>query len=698
MASPGLASPHGRISRKLSYSKLARKLSNLDLSAGEIMDQGETARHEGRFVFECSWEVANKVGGIYTVLRTKAAVSTDELGDQYCMLGPYNEERVKLEVEILEPDSASMKYALDQMREIGFRVVFGRWLIDGYPNVVLFDIGSAAWKLDQWKYELWDSCKIGIPWHDKESNDAVILGFLVAIFIQKYIFSIDGFEPLCVAHFHEWQAGIGLILSRVWKTNVSTVFTTHATLLGRYLSASGADLYHNLNRFDVDREAGTRQIYHRYCIERAAVNMAHIFTTVSEITGLEAEHLLKRKPDILTPNGLNVVKFAALHEFQNLHAVAKEKIHDFIRGHFYGHYDFDLDKTIYLFTAGRYEFTNKGGDFFIEALARLNHYLKTSSDPRCKDVTVVAFIIYPAAANSFNVESLKGQAVCKQLRETVSKIKENIAARMFETCQRGHIPDMRDLLLPAESIQLKRCILAAKRDNLPPICTHNMIDDAGDPVLNAFRRTQLINRHSDRVKVIFHPEFLSSVSPLMNLDYEDFVRGCHIGVFPSYYEPWGYTPAECTVMGVPSVTTNLSGFGCFIHEHVQDPQTYGVFVIDRRFKSANESIDELAQVLYDFTLLSRRQRIIMRNRTERLSELFDWKNLGSFYREARRMALQKTHPDLIQVIQETVRRIPRPTSAPSTPSTSRPTSPHDSEDESDTAEQEAFEEKAWQEQ
>ncbi|VDO40035.1 unnamed protein product [Onchocerca flexuosa] len=144
--------------------------------------------------------------------------------------------------------------------------------------------------------------------------------------------------------------------------------------------------------FDVDREAGIRQIYHRYCIERAAAHLAHIFTTVririnlpifvllfldcSEITGLEATHLIKRKPDILTPNGLNVIKFAALHEFQNLHAVAKEKIHDFIRGHFYGHYDFNLDKTIYLFTAGRYEFTNKGGDFFIEALARLNYLLK----------------------------------------------------------------------------------------------------------------------------------------------------------------------------------------------------------------------------------------------------------------------------------------------------------------------------------
>lgn len=131
-----------------------------------------------------------------------------------------------------------------------------------------------------------------------------------------------------------------------------------------------------LLQINVDEEAGKRQIYHRYCMERAATHLAHVFTTVSDITGYEAEHLLKRKPDVITPNGLNVKKFSALHEFQNLHAVSKEKLHEFVRGHFYGHYDFDLDKTLYFFIAGRYEFGNKGADVFIEALARLNHYLK----------------------------------------------------------------------------------------------------------------------------------------------------------------------------------------------------------------------------------------------------------------------------------------------------------------------------------
>lgn len=128
--------------------------------------------------------------------------------------------------------------------------------------------------------------------------------------------------------------------------------------------------------------------------------------------------------------------------------------------------------------------------------------------------------------------------------------------------------------------------------------------------------------------MVFHPEFLSSTNPLFGLDYEEFVRGCHLGVFPSYYEPWGYTPAECTVMGIPSITTNLSGFGCFMQEHIADPMSYGIYIVDRRFISLENSVQQLAQYMFDFARLSRRQRIIQRNRTERLSDLLDWRNLG----------------------------------------------------------------------
>ncbi|KAJ8311289.1 hypothetical protein KUTeg_011159, partial [Tegillarca granosa] len=377
-----------------------RSFKSVELECDDfMMDRGATAAAQNKWVFEIAWEVANKVGGIYTVIKSKAPVSVEELGEQYCLLGPYNEACVRTEVELLEPHSYIYRQTIQAMRDAGLKVYFGRWLIDGYPKVILFDIGSAAWKLDEFKHELWEKANI----EDK---------------------------PLVITHFHEWLAGVGLIFLRTRKTDVSTIFTTHATLLGRYLCAGDADFYNNLDKFALDKEAGDRQIYHRYCMERAAVACAHVFTTVSEITGVESQHLLQRKPDVILPNGLNVVKFSAIHEFQNLHAIYKEKIHDFVRGHFYGHYDFDLDKTLYFFIAGRYEFKNKGADIFIESLARLNYFLKASGS----DMTVVAFLIFPARTNNFNVESLRGQAIAKQLKDTVQQTQNQIGKRIFEIC------------------------------------------------------------------------------------------------------------------------------------------------------------------------------------------------------------------------------------------------------------------------
>ncbi|XP_013403502.1 glycogen [starch] synthase-like [Lingula anatina] len=686
--------------RRVRSGSFARSLRSVEPEFDDyVLDRGDRAESQNKFVFECAWEVANKVGGIYTVIKTKAGISVDELGEQYCLLGPYNESCVRTEVEIIEPSFAPLKDTIYQMRDKGIKVIFGRWLIEGYPKVVLFDIGSAAWKLDEWKREIWESCHIGIPWHDREANDAVILGALVAWFLGEFRKNIEGVDPppLIIAHFHEWLAGMGLVMTRTRHLDVATVFTTHATLLGRYLCAGSTDFYNSLDKFDLDKEAGDRGIYHRYCMERSAVHCAHVFTTVSQVTGLEANYLLKREPDVITPNGLNVYKFSALHEFQNLHAKAKEKIHDFVRGHFHGHYDFQLDKTLYFFIAGRYEFSNKGADMFIESMARLNYYLQQAGS----DVTVIAFLIFPTRTNNFNVESLRGQAIAKQLRDTVHNVQANIGKRIFETCLQGKIPSGEDVLQQEDIVQLKRCIFASQRHSLPPVSTHNVVDDGIDPVLCAIRRCQLFNRGQDRVKVIFHPEFLSSTSPLLGMDYEEFVRGCHLGVFPSYYEPWGYTPAECTVMGIPSVTTNLSGFGCFMAEHIADPMSYGVYIIDRRMKTAEESIQQLAQYMFDFCRLSRRQRIIQRNRTERLSDLLDWKNLGIYYRKARNMALQKLHPELFQEDPNTGRIfMPRPASEPPSPSHSRSSTPipsdtdeKDDEDDDDEDDHDDEEEK-----
>ncbi|XP_041058931.1 glycogen [starch] synthase, liver isoform X1 [Carcharodon carcharias] len=661
---------------------LVRSLSVTSLS-GLPPWEDETLPVEDLMFFEISWEVTNKVGGIYTVIQTKAKVTADEWGENYVLIGPYYEHNVKTQVEVCEPNNPAIKKAMDSMKYQGFQVCFGRWLIEGNPYVLLFDIGSAAWNLDRWKGEFWDTCHIGIPHYDNESNDAVIFGSLTALFLKELADQFHD-KPNLIAHFHEWQAGVGLILSRIRKYPIATIFTTHATLLGRYLCAGNADFYNLLDKFNVDKEAGERQIYHRYCMERASAHCAHVFTTVSAITAVEAENIIKRKPDVVTPNGLNIKKFSAMHEFQNLHALYKSRIQEFIRGHFYGHLDFNLEKTLFFFIAGRYEFTNKGADLFIEALSRLNFLLRVHKS----DVTVVVFFIMPAKTHNFNVETLKGQAVRKQLWDTAHLVKEKFGKRLYEALLKGETPDMNKIFDRDDLTIMKRAIYATQRQTLPPVTTHNMLDDSNDPILNTIRRIGLFNNRADRVKIVFHPEFLSSTSPLLPMDYEEFVRGCHLGVFPSYYEPWGYTPAECTVMGIPSVTTNLSGFGCFMQEHVADPTAYGIYIVDRRFRSLDESCNQLTQFMFGFCKQSRRQRIIQRNRTERLSELLDWRYLARYYMYARHLALSKAFPEKFQMdsivppLTEGF-KYPRPASVPPSPSVSLHSSPNQSDDEED---------------
>ena len=544
------------------------------------------------------------------------------------------------------------------MQAKGIEMVYGRWLIEGAPRILLIDTKTGYRWLDEWKGDLWNTAGIPSPPGDDETNEAVVFGYLVAWFLGEVSrrkssvwgglywqillqFVSHERKKAIIAHFHEWLAGVALPLTKKRRIDVTTIFTTHATLLGRYLCAGSVDFYNNLQYFDVDAEAGKRGIYHRYCIERAAAHATDVFTTVSHITAYESEHLLKRKPDGVLPNGLNVKKFSAMHEFQNLHQQSKEKIHDFVRGHFYGHNDFEPENTLYFFTAGRYEYRNKGVDMFIESLARLNHRLKVSGSK----MTVVAFIIMPAQTHSLTVEALKGQAVIKSLRDTVSVIEGEVGKRLFERALQWHdgdeAPEAKDLLTSQDRIMLRRRLFAMKRSTLPPVVTHNMVNDSEDPVLNQIRRVQLFNHPSDRVKVVFHPEFLNSANPVLPLDYDDFVRGTHLGVFPSYYEPWGYTPAECTVMGVPSITTNLSGFGCYMEELIENASDYGIYIVDRRMKGVDDSVNQLTNFMFDFASKSKRQRINQRNRTERLSDLLDWKRMGMEYVKARQLALRR---------------------------------------------------------
>jgi glycogen(starch) synthase len=585
------------------------------------------------WLFEVAWEVCWQLGGIYTVLKTKADMTLRKWGDRYFLIGPYNPQTAAMEFEE-QPPTGEIAQAIEKMRQFGIQCHYGRWLIAGRPRVILIDYRGRYANLDQDKYALWKDHGIGTVNHDGEVNEVLAFGFSVTEFF-RHLKNAAGRRPI-LAHFHEWMAGVAVPRIAHEKIDVATVFTTHATLLGRYLAADSNNFYEHLPFIDADAEASKYMIYPRFQIERAAAHASTVFTTVSEVTGFEAEKLLGRKPDLILPNGLNIKRFAALHEFQNLHLQYKEEIHEFVMGHFFPSYTFDLDNTLYIFTSGRYEYRNKGIDMFIEALYRLNQRLRWMP----QRPTVVAFIVTKAATRNMNVGVLQSQSMFKELQGLCHRLQDNIGARLIQVAAHGRLPTLDDLVDEDERIKLKQAIYAWRTGRQPPIVTHDLVDDANDPILQHLRHRQLFNAGDDPVKIIFHPQFVAATSPLLGLDYDQFVRGCHMGVFPSYYEPWGYTPMESVALGVPAVTTDLSGFGAYVNSHLPEAQEQGITVLNRH-KSFEEATNDLVDHLVSFAMLSRRQRIELRNKVERLGERFDWSVLISCYHDAHALALSR---------------------------------------------------------
>ena len=589
---------------------------------------------QGPFLFEIAWEVCNQLGGIYTVLKSKAPAMVNRWGDNYCAVGPYNAEAAAIEFEAREAPE-HIEIAQRVLRRQGVESHFGRWLIPGSPQVLLLDFQSRYRTLDGDKYLLWKDNHIPMDGADGEVNATVAFGFVVFELLQALCAREP--RPKIIAHFHEWMAGVALPRIAHCKLPVATVFTTHATLLGRYVASNNNHFYEQLDWIDPESTARQFNIGPRFYIERAAAHSATIFTTISEVTAREARKFLGRNPEFILPNGLNVQRFTALHEFQNLHLKYKERIHEFVMGHFFPSYRFDLDRTIYLFTSGRYEYRNKGMDIFIETLHRLNQRLKEVPDPP----TIVGFIVTRGWTKNVNVQALQSHLRLEDLDTNCQELTEGMRKRLLLAVAGGRLPQFDELLPEDFQARLKRAMHQFKRKGSPAIVTHDMGNDGEDPVLNHLRHRRLFNDPSDPVKVVYHPDFITNASPLFNLDYDQFVRGCHMGIFPSYYEPWGYTPPECLAMGLPTVTTDLSGFGAYVAGNVSNAQHHGIYVLNRSTQSPEKSIDDLTDHIFRFLQLSRRERIELRNRAERLTDRFDWSVLSRHYHESHDDAIQR---------------------------------------------------------
>lgn len=589
---------------------------------------------------EVAWEVCNQVGGIYTVIRSKIPSIKSKWGNNYFLIGPYLHSRMPAEFEPSLDYNSPVGRAVEIMRSQGVEVQYGTWLVSGSPKVVLINPFSVFYKLGEIKYILWEHHNIPSPDNNNLLDQVIVFGHLVAEFF-KILAQPDICDFKIIAHFHEWMVGTSIPEIRRNMLPISTVFTTHATMLGRYLAMNDQYFYEHLSHYNWEVEAKNFNIETQVKIERAAAHGSHVFTTVSEVTARECLALLGRNPDVILPNGLNIQRFTASHEFQNLHLEYKEKIHEFVMGHFFQSYSFDLDKTLYFFTSGRYEYKNKGFDLTLEALARLNWKMQEAG----METTVVMFFITKQPYHSMNPQVLQSRAMMEEIRQTCEAIKDQLGERLFHSVASNDdlkLPDLNYFVDDYWKLRLRRELQSWKQNELPYVVTHNLVD-SNDDLLQNIRIANMVNNAHDRVKIVYHPDFISPTNPLFGLEYGQFVRGCNLGIFPSYYEPWGYTPLECIASGVPAITSDLAGFGDYVMQTIQEKEDKGLYVVNRRHRDFYQAADQLTDQLFSFVKMSRRDRITQRYKTENCSENFSWQKLTSYYERAYALAIEK-HP------------------------------------------------------
>ncbi|MDI9570672.1 MAG: alpha-glucan family phosphorylase [Pseudomonadota bacterium] len=486
------------------------------------------------YLFEVSWEVCNKVGGIYTVIASKLREALKVYGDRYILLGP----DLKTNVDFEETDEACWTKIREGTAIKDLPCRFGRWKIDGEPKAILVSAGKKYDK-DQLLYRLWEAFGVDSIAGGWDYEEPVMFSFACGEVIETiYNVAVRPYHLTAVAHFHEWMTGAGLLYLKKRVPEVGTVFTTHATILGRSLAGAGVDIYGMMEHIAPQREASVHNITAKYSMETVTAREADCFTTVSEITAAEAKNFLSRTPDFITPNALdmdNIPDYAlnrmpAENARERLLAAAAR----FLRREL-------PPETRILIISGRYEYRNKGIDLFLEALGRLER--EGDDGP---GVLALLFVL-------------------------------------------GGYTD----LIPPLRDDAARC-----ETGKAPLATHRLHNEGADPILQACNRLGLANQPGGRVQIIFNPAYLNGHDGLINMSYYEALSGCDLGVFPSYYEPWGYTPLESVAYGVPTVTTDQAGFGIWCERTHGD--SGGVMLLRRRGQPRQSIEDHLFRIIVDF--------------------------------------------------------------------------------------------------
>ena len=533
-------------------------------------------------LFETSWEVCNKIGGIYTVLSTKARTLQKLSKDNTIFIGPdvWTEENPS--PYFIESKTLLAGWRKSLSLPYGIKVRVGRWDIPGKPIVVLVSFGTMYEHKNELYGEMWEKFRVDSLHAYGDYDEACAFSHAAAIVIES-ICQYNGLDKKYIAHFDEWTTGMGLLYINAHLPQVATVFTTHATSIGRSICGNGKPLYDYLAGYNGDQMAGELNMQSKHSLEKAAAQNADCFTTVSDITATECTQLLERQPDVVTPNGFEDDFVPAKTKFAKVRKEARTCLLSRAQALTGKKYD---DDTFIVITSGRCEYRNKGLDLFLDSIKLLQE--KNSMNSK-----FVAFVMVPGWVKA-----------------------------------------------PREDVQEALVDCIGKRVN-DPVITHELNNYYQDPIVNGIHNHGFDNALDKDVDVIYVPCYLDGKDGIFDKTYYDLLIGADATVFASYYEPWGYTPLESIAFGVPTITTTLSGFGQWIlHEEENDLSKSGVAVIKRNDSNYGEVVTNIADTLLGIAYASQPTRNEYSTAARTVASHAAWSNFISHYADAYEIALK----------------------------------------------------------
>jgi len=546
---------------------------------------------EPHYIFESSWEVCNKVGGIYTVLSTRAKTLQEKLADKIFFIGPDFWEGKKNPL-FKESKTLLAKWRKSALQYDGVSFRIGRWQVPGEPIAILVDFKPFFVQRNEIFAWAWENFQVNSLHAYGDYDESLMFSWAAGKVVESYykFFGLTKDDNV-IFQAHEWQTCLAALYVKANVPEVATIFTTHATTIGRSIAGNNKPLYDYLSAYNGDQMASELNVEAKHSVEKQAAWNVDCFTTVSEITGKECAELLDKPVDEILMNGFenDFVPSPAAH-FNEARKAARArllKVANTLMGTDLG------DDTLIVSTGGRYEYQNKGINVYIDALNRLRWDSRLEKD-------VLAFVMVPA-----------------WMKEARADLKAALSKKSYTPLEAGPIGD--------------------------PRITHDLHEQDSDKVLGQMDWLDMHNRPADKVKVIFVPCYLDGTDDIFNMHYYDLLIGNDLTVFPSYYEPWGYTPTESVAFHVPCITTDLAGFGLWANSlkggtsEIED----GVQTVHRSDYNFDEVSDTIRDTILKFSQFDKRQVNAARKNAERVAEKALWKHFITYYYEAYAKALAR---------------------------------------------------------